>query len=123
MPPACWSWAPVLVVYLLTLSRGLFPDGSAALVASAAGLIRPCVAIHPVWETLAKWVACLPCMSLPFRLNLFGALVGALTAGIFGGLIERWLLRASQEPRPPVFSSQDEDDEPEAPPLPDTGAS
>jgi len=66
------------LVYLATLSPGVYPGQSAQLMAIGAG-VEPMVApTHPLWFPIVAWLGRLEFLSLPVRLNLFSALCGAL---------------------------------------------
>ena len=84
-------------VYLLSLSRGVYPGSSAALTAAAAGLIPPSGAAHPVFAWVARGVAAGELFSLPVRLNLFPAFCGTLCAMLLYRLVSRMILFAACE--------------------------
>jgi tetratricopeptide (TPR) repeat protein len=70
------------LVYLLTLSPGVYPGQSAALMAVCAG-VEPLVApAHTLWTPIASWISGLEVLSLPVRLNLFSAICGALAVAL-----------------------------------------
>lgn len=70
--------AVAFLVYLLTLSPGVYPGQSAQLMALGVG-VEPMVApTHPLWFPMVSWLSGLNFFSLPVRLNLFSALCGAL---------------------------------------------
>ncbi len=67
-----------LLVYLLTLSPGVYPGQSAQLMALGTG-IEPMVApSHPLWSPIVAWISRMDVLVLPVRLNFFSALCGAL---------------------------------------------
>ncbi|MFZ4395345.1 MAG: tetratricopeptide repeat protein [Kiritimatiellia bacterium] len=72
-----------LLVYLLTLSPGVYPGQSAQLMALGTG-IEPMVApSHPLWSPIVAWVSRMNFLVLPVRLNLFSALCGVLAVMLF----------------------------------------
>jgi tetratricopeptide (TPR) repeat protein len=78
-----------LLIYLLTLSPGVFPGVSAALMAAYTGL-EPLVApAHPLWGAIVGRLGSLGAGGMALRLNLFSALCGALAAGLFHLLVSR----------------------------------
>ena len=73
---ACGTVA--FLVYLLTLSPGVYPGQSAQLMAICTG-VEPLVApVHPFWTPIVAWLGDVDFLTLPVRLNLFSALCGAL---------------------------------------------
>ncbi len=70
--------AVAFLVYLLTLSPGVYPGQSAQLMAICTG-VEPTVApAHPLWTPIVAWLGGLDFLTLPVRLNLFSAVCGAL---------------------------------------------
>jgi tetratricopeptide (TPR) repeat protein/ABC-type cobalt transport system substrate-binding protein len=70
------------LVYLLTLSPGVYPGQSAQLMAVCTG-VEPAVApAHPLWTPIVAWLGNLDVLTLPVRLNLFSALCGALAVSL-----------------------------------------
>ena len=66
------------LVYLLTLSPGVYPGQSAQLMAVCIG-VEPTVApAHPLWAPIVASLSSLNFLTLPVRLNLFSALCAAL---------------------------------------------
>ena len=92
-----WSLATgglALLVYLFTLSPGVFPGASASLMATYTGL-EPLVApAHPLWGTLVGWLAGTPIQA--FRLNLFSALCGVAAVVLMYKLISGLVYRLIQ---------------------------
>jgi tetratricopeptide (TPR) repeat protein len=86
-----------LATYLASLSHSVYPGYSAALSASAAGLIPPSNAAHPLFALAARAVASLSVFSLPVRLNLFSALCGTLCAMLLYHLVSRLILFSACE--------------------------
>jgi hypothetical protein len=68
-----------LIVYSITLSKGIFPGESAWLVATYTGLEPLEIPAHPIWGALVKWVGDLSFLSLPVRLNFISALCTILS--------------------------------------------
>lgn len=77
-------------VYLLTLCPSVYPGDSAQAMAAVLGLV-PAAAAHPVWQLACRAVAHLPLFELPFRLNLFSALCGAMAVATLFKLTSRLL--------------------------------
>lgn len=74
--------AVAFLVYLATLSPGIYPGQSALLLATCSGA-EPLVApTHPVWMSLSAWICGWHGWSLATRMNLFSALCGALAVGM-----------------------------------------
>ena len=76
-----------LLVYALTLSRGVFPGQSAALMATYAGLEPLIAPAHPIWGTLVGWLAGTPINAM--RLNAFSTLCGVVSVWLFYHLVSR----------------------------------
>ncbi len=79
------------------------------------------LAAHPLWKLLTGWLAQAPLLPLALRLNLFTALCAAVAVGLFGLLMERWLLKAAHhgwdgsfEPMRPKDGEEDEKSENDA---------
>lgn len=68
-----------LVIYSLTLSKGVFPGESAWLIATYTGLEPLEIPAHPVWGAIVKWVGDLSFLSLPVRLNFISVLCTVLS--------------------------------------------
>lgn len=83
-------------VYLLTLCPAVYPGDSARSVAAVLKLIPAAVVAHPVWQLAGRSVASLPVFDLPFRLNLFSALCGALATAMLFRLVSRLLFEFGQ---------------------------
>ncbi|MDD5707793.1 MAG: tetratricopeptide repeat protein, partial [Kiritimatiellae bacterium] len=85
-----WGAAGVaLLVYLLTLSTGVFPGASAALITTYTGIEPELAPAHPIWGALVGWIGALNIGTLAMRLNLFSALCGALCVGLLYNLVSR----------------------------------
>ena len=63
-----------LVVYSLTLSRGVFPGESAWLIATYTGLEPLEIPAHPMWGAIVKGLGSLTFQSLPIRLNFLSVI-------------------------------------------------
>jgi len=83
-------------VYLFTLCPGVYPGSSAVSVAAVLKLIPTASVAHPVWQLAGRAVASLPVFDLPFRLNLFSALCGALAVATLFKLTSRLLFEFGQ---------------------------
>jgi tetratricopeptide (TPR) repeat protein len=97
---ARWSIMPGLLslaIFGVTLSRGAYPGLPADHIASAAGLTPESLAAHPLWKLVTGWLAQVPLFPLALRLNLFTALCAAVAVGLFGLLMERWLLKVARQ--------------------------
>ena len=69
------------LIFLLTISPGVFPGQSAELMAVYSGL-EPLVApSHTIWGAIVGWLASLGAGGLVFRLNFFSLVVGV--AGVW----------------------------------------
>jgi len=66
-----------LTVYLVTLSRGVYPGGPARLIAEATGLMPRMTPGHPIWNLFASLLQRIPVGNTVARLNVFSALCGA----------------------------------------------
>ncbi len=76
----------VTLVYLLTLSPGVFPGQSASLMALYTG-IEPMVApIHPVWGTIVGAIGKLGAAGMAFRLNFFSMILAICCVGMLYSL-------------------------------------
>ena len=76
----------VALVYLLTLSPGVFPGQSASLMALYTG-IEPMVApIHPVWGALVGAIGKMGGAGMALRLNLFSLVLAVGCVGMFYAL-------------------------------------
>lgn len=85
------------LVYLLTVSRGVYPGPSASLTASAAQLIPERLSSHPCWSLITRWLAQAPMLDLPLRLNIFSALCGAIAVALLGTLVAHLIYQAAHE--------------------------
>ena len=68
-----------LIVYVMTLSYGVYPGESAQLTAQAAGLDDAVLPLHPVWSWIASKIAGCRFGGLALRLNLFSMLCTVLS--------------------------------------------
>ncbi len=76
----------VAVVYLLTLSTGVFPGQSASLIATYTG-IEPMVApIHPVWGAIVGALGRLGMSGVALRLNLFSLVLSVCNVAMLFAL-------------------------------------
>jgi len=60
-------------VYLLTLSRCVYPGVSAKFMAVFSGIEPSVLPIYPLWGACVSWLSSVPVFSLAVRLNLFSA--------------------------------------------------
>jgi tetratricopeptide (TPR) repeat protein len=103
LPDQHWRHWPLLaglvalVVYLLTISRGAYPGPSAALMASAAGLIPEHLSDHPCWSLVTHGLAQVAPVALPLQLNVFSALCGAAAVALLGVLVSHLIFCAARE--------------------------
>ncbi len=81
--------ALAFLVFLFTLSPGVFPGPSAALMATYTGLEPIIAPSHPIWGGIVHWLGSLPVGDQAFRLNLFSAVCGALCVGLLYRLVAR----------------------------------
>ncbi len=72
------SGAVAFLVYLLTISPGVYPGQSAMLMATYTGIEPQVAPTHPLWAPIVGWLGGLHLFALPLRLNLFSAVCGAL---------------------------------------------
>lgn len=70
-----------LLIFIPTAARFAFPGASARLMAEVAGLVSPGGIDLPAWRLLMGGIARIPFLSLPWRLNLANAIIGAVAAG------------------------------------------
>ena len=68
-----------IVVYGLTLSKGVFPGESASLIAVYSGTEPLDLPLHPVWGGIVSWLSTLSAFSLPVRLNLFSMVCSVIS--------------------------------------------
>ena len=76
-----------LVVYGLTLSRGVFPGESAWLIATYTGLEPLEVPAHPVWGAIVHAVGALSFLSLPVRLNFLSVIFSVISVMLIFRLV------------------------------------
>lgn len=88
---ACGLGLLSFAVYYVTLCPSVYPGSSAQAVATALNLLPLDAVAHPVWRKVAEAVVRIPVLELPFRLNLFGALCGALSVALLFRLARRVL--------------------------------
>ena len=68
-----------LVVYILTISPGLYPGESASLVAAYTGLTPMELPLRPVWGMIVSFLGSFGPFSTALNLNLFSALCTAFS--------------------------------------------
>ncbi len=76
-----------LLVYSLTLVKGVFPGESAWLIATYTGLEPLEIPVHPIWGVIVKAVESLPVFSLPLRLNFISVICSVLSVMLIFRLI------------------------------------
>ncbi len=86
--------ATVLIVYLLTLSWGVFPGVSASLMVTYTGLEPMVAPAHPLWGLLVKWLGSVGSGNIALTLNLFSAFCGILCVWLVYGLMSKLLFAA-----------------------------
>jgi len=67
-----------VVVYGMTLTKGVFPGESAQLMATVSGLNILEVPVYPVFCSITSWLSSLSVFTLPVRLNLFSLVCSVL---------------------------------------------
>ena len=82
------TMALAALVFFLTLSPGVFPGLSAALIATYTGIEPQIAPAHPLWGALVEWICGLAANSLAYRLNAFSALCGIACTGLL--YLLRW---------------------------------
>lgn len=80
-----------LVVYSITLSKGVFPGESAWLIATYTGLEPLEVPVHPVWGAIVKAVGSLPFLSLPIRLNFLSVICSVISVMLIFRLVSSFI--------------------------------
>ncbi len=98
LPPMGWAWILAaamglfsLMVYLGTLSIGVFPGRSAHFMADALGVDPRLSGDHPLWRlTLVIW-RMLPSGGTVPGLNLFSAVCGAVAIILVVPVVVRWI--------------------------------
>lgn len=76
-----------LLVYSLTISRGVFPGESAWLIATYTGLEPLEIPAHPIWGAIVKAVGGLNFLSLPSRLNFISVICSVLSVMLIFRLV------------------------------------
>lgn len=84
------------LMYLFTLSPGVFPGESASLMVRTLDLTPRDSAAHPFWTMLVRLFAGIPIGPLPIRLNLLSALFSAGCLALFLRLTFRVLFEAAR---------------------------
>jgi len=86
-----------LLIYVLTLSKGVFPGESAWLMAIYTGLESIEVPMHPMWGAIVNWLGSLSFSTLPIRLNFFSALCTALSVMLVFSLVSTFVRNVIDE--------------------------
>lgn len=71
------------IVFYITLFTDVYPGSSSFLTACAAKLCQPEDLSYPLFNMVARFIAGLPCATLPVRLNAFCAACGAAAVSLF----------------------------------------
>jgi len=86
-----------LLIYVLTLSKGVFPGESAWLMAIYTGLESIEVPMHPMWGAIVNWLGSLSFSTLPIRLNFFSSLCTALSVMLVFSLVSTFVRNVIDE--------------------------
>ena len=81
----------LLVLYVATLSLGVYPGVSAKLIAYAVGVQPWTSAEHPLWRLCNELWLRVPLGGAVLRLNLSSAVYGALAAALLCQFVARWV--------------------------------
>ncbi len=93
------AMALAALVFFLTLSPGVFPGQSAALMATYTGIEPQIAPAHPIWGALVGWIGGLDARNLAWRLNAFSALCGVACVGLLYLLVSSLLYRCIDDDR------------------------
>lgn len=85
------------LVYVLTMSRGIYPGESAQLMATFSGFNPQPLPTHPVWGKLVSWVSQINILSLPLRLNLFSLICSVLCVPLIYKLVNFFIYETINE--------------------------
>ena len=122
-----WFFAGLVAVFLclygFTALTFPHPGESAADLAAAAGLVHTETFAHPFYQFVTKGIAHIGIWELPFRLNFFTAVFGALSVGaLFLFFVRFFTVLTHETPgggmRAVIHPEGDEDDEEEYEPVP-----
>jgi tetratricopeptide (TPR) repeat protein len=80
-----------LLIYVLTLSSGVFPGESAWLMAIYTGLEPLEVPMHPLWGSIVSWLGSLSLGTLPVRLNFLSAVCTSLSVMLVFSLVSSFI--------------------------------
>ena len=72
----------VTVVYLLTLSTGVFPGQSASLMATFTGIEPQIAPFHPIWGAIVGFIGKMGTVGMALRLNVFSMIVAIACVGM-----------------------------------------
>jgi tetratricopeptide (TPR) repeat protein len=86
-----------LIIYVATLSVGVFPGESAWLMAIYTGLEPLEVPMHPLWGAIVKWTGSLSFATLPVRLNFLSALFTSLSVMLVFSLVSSFIRNVIEE--------------------------
>ena len=98
----CGVVAIIAIVYLLTLSHGVFPGQSAALIATYTGLEPATLPRHPIWGACVKAIGDLGMDGMALRLNLFSLIISVACAWLFYSLFTKAMLRLIDKVKVPA---------------------
>ena len=79
------------IVYLCTLSTGVFPGESATLVRDLTGMEPVSLPKHPMFSAWVGALSRIPIFPLPMRLNFFSMICTILSAGLLYRLVNRFV--------------------------------
>lgn len=108
-----------MLVYGVTLARGVFPGESANLMVRVLDLMPRESPAHPFWTILVRLVSHVPLGPLPLRLNLLSAVCGAAALALFFRLMFHGLFETARcvfwewMPVLPPEDAEDREQEPE----------
>ncbi len=85
------------LLYVVTVSHGVFPGESSALMVTYSGIQAPLVPAHPIWGRLVGWLAAVDVLTLPLRLNLLSVACGALCVGLFYRIVSEFVFETITE--------------------------
>lgn len=84
----------VAVIYLLTLSKGVFPGQSASLMATFTGIEPQIAPSHPVWGAIVGFLGKMGTVGMALRLNLFSMILAVACVGMLYHIVTSALFAA-----------------------------
>ncbi|MBP5321667.1 MAG: tetratricopeptide repeat protein [Kiritimatiellae bacterium] len=94
------------VVYLCTLSGGLFPGESASLVSLLTGIETRALPHHPLFTSIIGTLSHIPIFPLPLRLNLFSMICTIVSAGLLYRLVNQLVYDLIEEEHAVQYAEQ-----------------